>query len=179
MIGKILFIDDECQRLQSEERHIITNTVSKLVKDGKLDYKQCEIAESFADAVTKIINVKNGSDYSWIFIDRNLEKFADIKNAKGKHDIVEVKVNEIKIKFDDKFFESHAGFEGDYLYFLLRKNGVPLEKICFLTANDPNSNGENSGLKTSHLLFDKDIPQTIIKLSKESSKGSYGGEDDE
>ncbi|MBE6376814.1 MAG: hypothetical protein E7050_10155 [Lentisphaerae bacterium] len=178
MIGKILFIDDECQRLQSGEPHIITNTVSKLVKDGKLEYTQCEIAESFADAVKKIINVKNGNDYSWIFIDRNLEKFADIKNAKEKSVVVEIEVDDIKIKFDNRFFESLAGFEGDYLYFLLRKNSVPLEKICFLTANDPKSNGENSGLKTSHLVFDKDIPQTIEK-EKESVQSSIGGDDDE
>lgn len=180
MIGKILFIDDECQKIDGPP-HIITNTVPKLVNEDKLAYEQCEIAESFADAVTKIINVKNGKDYSWIFVDRNLEKFSDIKDVKEKKSItVKVKVGEIEIEFNNKFFDSHAGFEGDYLYFLLRKNGVPLEKICFLTANDPNNSGEKSELKTSHLVFDKDIPQTIIKLSTEPvKKGTMSGDDDE
>ena len=178
MVGKILFIDDECPKL-SGGPHIITNTISMLVKNNCLAYEQCEIAESFTDAVKKIINVKSGKDYSWIFIDRNLEKFGDIKDVKENGIHIEVEVGENKIKFDKKFFESLACFEGDYLYFLLRKNGVPLEKICFLTANNPNSEGENSELKTSHLVFDKDIPRAIIKLSKSYANGSIGGDDDE
>lgn len=176
MSGKILFVDDEClNRFGEPHPHIITNTVHKLIKDGCLADEQCEIAKSFEDAVNKVINVKNGNDYSWIFIDRNLGTFTDINAEKP----ITVKVDKNTIEFNNKFFKNFENFEGDYLYFLLRKNGVPIEKICFLTANDPNNNGENSRLRTSHLVFDKDIPNTIIKLEKTSTKSSMEGNDDD
>ena len=159
MIGKILFFDDEFKVWDTP--HVISNTVTRLIKDNSLTRGFCFFPKTFEEAVKEIINAGDGKDYSWFIIDRNLGSFDDIKNAGG------VKV--CGIEFTKAFFDNFKGFEGDYLYFLLRKGGVPLEKICFLTANDCNNPGEKSELKATPFVFTNEMPQVIVKNSAKSS----------
>ena len=170
MAGKILFVDDECTSLKTP--HAITNTLHEIGNaEEKVNSGTYKFAESFEKAVQVINEAGRGEDYSWFFIDRNLGEFSDIKNKSSR------KIGEIEFKHE--FFECFKRFEGDYLYFLLRKAGVPIEKICFLTANDPSSNGEASGLRATPFLFETEKPNCIIKLDNKQCVDSAGNDDDD
>ena len=116
-----------------------------------------ECPTSFKNAYELIESIGSGEDYEWIFIDRNLEFYHDID------DVCKEKNPDIKIgekKFTKSFFEGIKKYVGDYLFIMLINAGVPIEKICFLTANSNNTIEE---LKESLYLHKEQIPQIIAK----------------
>ena len=193
MGGKILFVDDyfreknDIDCIQSTREMTMQTDCLKKQNDGECiqgalddlkkieDFKdiekQVEFAKSFEEAVRKIVAAGDGADYSWFFLDRNLESFSDVKN-----ELSVTLPGEAEIKFSQKFFECFKNFEGDYLYFLLRKAGVPIEKICFLTGNDPNNSVDKS-LKSTPFVFGEKTPEVIRKGDPNKQPSSPGDDD--
>lgn len=112
------------------------------------------ITQSFSEAINIIKNI-NPNEYGMIFIDRNLETYPDVA------------IKQIKVKDDatysKDFFDFFDKYLGDYLYFRLVDAGVPKEKLCFLTANNPQANMPQTDFKTN--LFVRHEPQSISKLT--------------
>lgn len=108
---------------------------------------------SFEDAYRIVGAIGTGEEYSLIFIDRNLETYHDI----GRR--IEIGDKE----FSPEFFAGSNKFAGDYLFSMLATAGVPIEKICFLTANNDASIEE---LGKSLFLLNKLPPKIISKTDK-------------
>ena len=114
--------------------------------------------KSFEDAYRLVNAIGAGEEYELIFIDRNLENYHDIKNG-----------NEIQIdekKFTKTFFEGLNGFAGDFLFLMLVNAGVPIEKICFLTANNDASIEDME----KSLFLQKKLPPKIISKTDKGYK---------
>lgn len=179
MAGKILFVEDALTFVEDELTKLEGTLIGSALKnlgilgdDGKLNancYGVVEFANGFRDAVEKIINAGDGADYSWFFLDRNLECFSDVKN--GKKITVKLPGGD-QIVFSEVFFQCFKSFEGDYLYFLLRKAGVPIEKICFLTGNDPSS--DKKSLQSTPFVFGEKTPEVIVKLKPDPNQVALG-----
>lgn len=175
MAGKILFIEDE----HTDEGGFIQNALNEFkgIEGFKDIKKQVEIAENFEEAVRKIVAAGDGADYSWFFLDRNLSKFSDVPDEENKDPNKNSKLPGVelpsgeKIVFSEGFFQCFHEFEGDYLYFLLRKAGVPIEKICFLTGNDPN-NDRGKSLQSTPFVFGEKTPEVIVKSKPDANQSA-------
>ena len=113
--SKILFIED-----QSNAANMILNALEEaeiLPKNNEIGsenlhkIKDCiTVATSFKEAVNCVEEVGNGSDYEWIFIDRDLSEYKidrDSPECKTVKDALEMPDYEIEIrdkKFTSKFF---------------------------------------------------------------------------
>ena len=124
------------------------------------------VGKSLGKKKKKIKEIGDGSEYSLIFIDRNLANYRDIMERKGV-------INEYgDEKLKEEFFAFFNGFIGDYIYFRLVQNGVPEEKIYFLTAN------ANDDFKIAPFIkISKE--RVIVKVGKAKSGGSVFRMEDE
>ena len=108
--SKILFIEDQRSALA-----IIKNALEAAglidVEDGVADsFKSFNerlkdrfaVAESFSDAFKRIQDVGDGSEYEWIFIDRNLGRYKDIEEIDDQDGI-----NIADKCFDKDFFKGY------------------------------------------------------------------------
>ena len=186
--SKILFIEDATEM---DEQIINILEKADLIEGDILDrnalnessHGNIVIATSFEDAFDRIISLGDGFEYEWIFIDRNLGEY-NIFSGDGSISTLadfitntEESWNDFSIGskvFKKEFFKGVSGtnnqsiFVGDYLFITLINAGVPIEKICFLTANNDNSIEE---LEKSPFLHKKRLPQII-------GKGSDGWEEE-
>ena len=179
--SKILFIEDETSKDNSimdalEAANLITGDIDDRNALNDETNGNIVIATSFADAFKRIISLGDGSEYEWIFIDRNLaeyaissennEKLDEYTNSDTEYFSIDSKV------FKKDFFKSllytvtkddnveKLILAGDYLFATLVNAGVPIEKICFLTANNDSS---IEMLEQSLYLHTKRLPQIIDK----------------
>lgn len=179
--SKILFIEDEINLDNKiigclEAARLISGDISDREELNESTDGNIVIATSFTDAFEKIISLGDGSEYEWIFIDRNLAEYAiSSEETIILRDYITSKLEDFFIGdqiFTKKFFNgliqeySNTGeqriFAGDYLFIMLINAGVPIEKICFLTANNDASMEE---LTKSPYLHKKRLPEVISKDS--------------
>ena len=190
--GRILFIEDqfdtlkgylklfkECSLVSDDEYQKISrfkgdNQKEKFENFNSVLGPRIEAATCFVDAFKKIKSAKRGTEYDWFFIDRNLFLYDDIHNLYENGDEICFYKNFSREFFDgfefsdvDNYEKNKKIFVGDYLIVVLINAGVPIEKICFLTANN-DSSVEN--LLKSPFLHGEKLPRVIDKKGQELEK---------
>ena len=153
MGSKILFIEDAKQQIISLWKALVN---AGLVEGSPpSDFQQFNerfpderiaLATSFSDAINRINQIDCGREYAMIFIDRDLTFYEDIQKKElldipGENDY-----------FTLEFFTAFGKYLGDYLYFRLIHAGVPKEKLCFLSANNPNDKLDKEFKATAFVL---------------------------
>ena len=155
--SKILFIEDEINLDDKiidalEAAGLIAGDIGDRDALNNKTNGNIVIATSFTDAFERIISLGDGSEYEWIFLDRNLAEYAisSEKSTKIK-EYIGSSIEDFSIGdkvFTKKFFDGFTCnnseneqliLAGDYLFITLINAGVPIEKICFLTANNDSS----------------------------------------
>ena len=184
--SKILFIEDESNLDNKiidvlEDAGLINGDVSDRETLNKQTNGDIVIATSFQDAFKRITALGDGSEYEWIFLDRNLAEY-EILSENSSTLIEYINNDSVDFSIDDrifskKFFNGFVQgdlqrgqpklFVGDYLFIMLINAGVPVEKICFLTANNDASMEE---LTKSPYLHKKRLPE-VIEKTPEGYKG--------
>ena len=153
--SKILFIEDQTNIDQQiinclEVAELLDSDIYGREELNEKTNGNIVIATSFRDAFERIIELGDGLEYEWIFLDRDLAHYAfSSENSTILQEYIASDSEDLSIGdqiFTKKFFnglvqgDSNTGeqhiFAGDYLFIMLINAGVPIEKICFLTANN-------------------------------------------